>query len=102
MPYSKSKSNIKRKQQLRTRTKRLGPRIYRQRQDIETRILISKCDLRNDDLPKEGDNIQYRINILDEIDDSFESDYDKSTYESGPKLILCEYCQKEYLLPSYQ
>ena len=25
------------------------------------------------------------MNILDEIDDSFESDYDESTYEQGPK-----------------
>ena len=42
------------------------------------------------------------MKIIDEIDDSFESDYDKSTYECGPKLILCDYCQKEYLLPLYK
>ena len=26
----------------------------------------------------------------------------KSTYECGPKLILCDYCKKEYLLPAYE
>ena len=40
------------------------------------------------------------MKIIDEIDDSFESEYDKSTYEQGHKLLLCDYCQKEYLLPS--
>ena len=42
------------------------------------------------------------MKIIDEIDDSFESEYDKSTYEQGHKLLLCDYCQKEYLLPSYK
>ena len=60
------------------------PRFY----DKNTRILKSKCDLCNDELPKEADNIQYRINILDEIDDNFESDYDKSTYQQGPKFDI--------------
>jgi hypothetical protein len=48
--------------------------------------------------------IVYRTNRMkmDEIDDSFESDYDKSTYEQGPKLLLCDYCQQEHLLPSYK
>ena len=48
-----------------------------QRSDKDTRILKSHCDLCNDELPKEADNIQYRINVLDEIDNSFESEYDK-------------------------
>ena len=46
-----------------------------------------------------NDNLESRMRI---IDDSFESDYDKSTYEQGTKLLLCDYCQKEYLLPSYK
>ena len=33
-------------------------------------------------------NLQAHMKIIDEIDDSFESDYDKSTYEYGPKLSL--------------
>ena len=75
MPYSKSnlalKHKVKRQRQQKNNKR---PRFY----DKNTRILTSKCDLCNDELPKEADNIQYRINILDEIDDSFESDYDKS------------------------
>ena len=49
-----------------------------------------------------NDNLESRMRIIDEIDDSFESDYDKSTYEQGTKLLLCDYCQKEYLLSSYK
>ena len=95
MPLSNSKHSFKRKQQLRIK---IGPRIYKQRgTDKDTRILISRCDLCNDKLPKEADNIQYRINVLDEIDDSFESEYDKHE----PRLLLCSYCIKEYKIPSY-
>jgi hypothetical protein len=61
------------------------------------RIFISRCDLCNDELPKEADNIQHRINILDEIDDSYESEYDKHE----PRLLLCSSCKKEYMIPSY-
>ena len=74
-----------------TKTKRI-PRD----KDAE-RILISRCDLCNDELPKEADNIQYRINVLDEIDDSYESEYDKHE----PRLLLCSSCKKEYMIPSY-
>jgi hypothetical protein len=52
--------------------------------DKEARILISHCDLCNEQLPKEADNIQYRINILDGIDASFGSEYDKHE----PRLLL--------------
>ena len=53
---------------------------------------IIRCDLCNDILKQVDDNFEERMNILDEIDNSFESDYDKSTYECGPMLILCDYC----------
>ena len=46
------------------------------------------------------DNFEAQMQMLDEIDNSFESESDKSTYEQGPKLILCDYCQKEYLIPN--
>ena len=65
--------------------------------DKETRIVISHCDLCNDELPKEADNIQNTINVLYEIDDSFESEYDK--YE--PRLLLCSFCSTEHNIPSY-
>ena len=68
-----------------------------QGQDRDTRILKSHCDLCNDQLPKEADNIQYRINVLDEIDDSYESEYDKHE----PRLLLCSFCSNEYNIPSY-
>ena len=62
-----SKHNFKRKQQqLKIKT---GPPIYKQRSDKDTKIHKSHCDLCNEELPKEADNIQYRINVLDEIDD---------------------------------
>ena len=43
------------------------------------------------------EDIETMIDVLKEIDDSFESEYDKHE----PRLMLCDYCQKEYLIPSY-
>jgi hypothetical protein len=94
MPSSKS-SSVKRKQQPTYDKNYHLKRIYRR--DKDTRILISHCDLCNDELPKEADNIQYRINVLDEIDDSYESESDKHK----PKLLLCSLCSREYNIPSY-
>jgi uncharacterized protein with PIN domain len=75
--------------------------------DKNVRIVVNRCDLCNDPLPQitednVNDNLETRMKIIDEIDDSFESDYDKSTYEQGPKLLLCDYCKTEYLLPAYE
>ena len=86
-----SNLNLKSKQRKQRRDKR--PRFY----DKNTRILTSKCDLCNDELPKEADNIQYRITVLDEINDSFESEHDKHE----PRLLLCSFCSNEYNIPSY-
>ena len=63
----------------------------------DARILKSHCDLCKEELPREADNIQYRINVSDEIDDSYESEYDRHE----PRLLLCSYCSKEYNIPSY-
>jgi hypothetical protein len=71
--------------------------VRNQGQDRDIRILKSHCDLCKGELPKEADNIQYRINVLDEIDDSFESEYDKHE----PRLLLCSSCSKVYNIPSY-
>ena len=74
--------------------------------DKNVRVTFEKCDLCDEQLSQlednVNDNLEKRMKIIDEIDESFESDYDKSTYEQGPKLLLCDYCQKEYLLPSYK
>jgi hypothetical protein len=86
LPLSNSKHSFKRKQQLRIKI----ARHVSTNREVDTRILIGHCDLCNDELPKEADNIQYRINVLDEIDDSFESEYDKHE----PRLLLCFFCKK--------
>jgi hypothetical protein len=92
MPLSKSKVQQEEQYNKNYHLKRV---IHRDK-DAE-RILISHCDLCNDELPKEADNIQYRINVLDEIDNSFETEYDKHE----PRLLLCSSCRLEYNIPSY-
>jgi hypothetical protein len=91
-----SKHSFKRKQQVEDYDKNYHVIRY-QGQDRDTRILKSHCDLCNDVLPKEAVNVQNLINVLDEIDDSFESGYDKHE----PRLLLCSFCTKEYNIPSY-
>ena len=78
-----------------TKTKTKTKRIPRDKE--AERVLISHCDLCDDQLPKEADNIQHRINVLDEIDNSYESEYDKQE----PRLLLCSFCKREYNIPSY-
>ena len=93
MRLSNSKHSFKRKQQALNH-----PKVKRIRRDKDTeRILISRCDLCNEQLPKEADNIESRINVLDEIDNSFESEYDKHE----PRLLLCSFCSKDHNIPSY-
>ena len=69
--------------------------------DREFKPVIHRCDICDDPIPEAPANFEAQIKMLDEIDNSFESELDKSTYEQGPKLVLCDYCQKEYLIPSY-
>lgn len=104
-----SKHSFKRKQQQNQQKCSYNQNYHLKRiyfQDKNVRILVSRCDLCNEQLPETPDNhnldLEARMNIIDEIDNSFESDYDRSTYEYGPKLLLCDYCKKEYLLPSYK
>jgi hypothetical protein len=106
MQYSKH-SLIKRKhlpqQQKRTYNQNYHLQII-YHEDKKIRILVSRCDICSERLREIPDNhnLQARMSIIDEIDESFESDYDKSTYQCGPKLLLCDCCKKEYLLPSYE
>jgi hypothetical protein len=74
-------------------------RFYDNAKNIK--LLVYRCDICNDDLTQVPDNFEESMKIIDEVDDSFERECDKSTYECGPKLILCDYCKNEYLLPSY-
>jgi hypothetical protein len=105
-----SKHNFIRKEQKQKRTFSYNENYHLQRiynGDKDVKLLVYRCDICNEQLPETEDNInqnfnlETRMKIIDEIDDSFESEHDKSTYECGPKLILCDYCKKEYLLPSY-
>jgi hypothetical protein len=43
------------------------------------------------------DDIESQIDILDEINDSYMDEHDKQE----PRLLLCDYCQKEYQVPGY-
>ena len=54
----------------------------------DTKILSSRCDSCNDEITDAPQDFEYQIDVLTEIDDSFESDYDKSTYHCGPKCIM--------------
>jgi len=58
--------------------------------------VINRCDLCANPIDCHED-VELKINVLNEIDDSFESDYDKKE----PRLMICRYCQKEYLIPSF-
>ena len=66
--------------------------------DSEVRILVNRCDICNNQIPETaaGDNLEYRMDVLAEIDNSFESEHDKSE----PKLLLCNRCSDEYMISS--
>jgi hypothetical protein len=70
-------------------------------QDSMFKTAICRCDICYEEITEASDNFESRIQILDDIDNSFESELDGSTYEQGPKLILCNYCQREYIAPSW-
>jgi uncharacterized protein with PIN domain len=60
------------------------------------KAVVNRCDLCNNPI-ESNEDIELKIKMLKEIDDSFESGNDKQE----PKLLLCNDCKKEYLLPSY-
>lgn len=62
-----------------------------------TKVVINKCDICDEYLVDAPDNIELNIDVLAEIDDSYESQYDKHE----PRLLLCTYCEREYMVPSY-
>jgi hypothetical protein len=65
--------------------------------DQVTKINIYRCDLCDGLISEAPDDLQYQIDKIDEIDNSFESAYDKQE----PKLLLYNQCQKEYDIPSW-
>ena len=94
-PRTTSKHSFKRKQKQQERYNQNYHLIRYQGQNRDTRILISHCDICNKELPKEADNIQFHIKIVDEIDDSFESEYDKHE----PRLLLCSFAARSIIFP---
>ena len=58
------------------------------RADREIKILISRCDLCNNHITGAPDDLEYQINLSRDIDDN-------------PRLLLCDPCQTEYLIPSW-
>jgi hypothetical protein len=62
--------------------------------------MINRCDICNDRIDCH-DNIETQIDQLNELDNSYESEADKTTYLNGPKLLLCDYCQREYMITSF-
>jgi hypothetical protein len=70
-------------------------------QDRMFKTAIYRCDICDDEITEALDNFGARMQILDDIDNSYASELDRSKDEQGPKLILCDYCQKEYDIPSW-
>lgn len=63
----------------------------------EISIKTYTCDLCDDVIAGLPDDFESKIDIINEIDNSFESDYDKQE----PKLLLCLFCQEEFNIPSW-
>jgi hypothetical protein len=65
--------------------------------DQVTKISIYRCDLCDGLIPDAPEDLQYQMDKIDEINNSFESEFDRQE----PKLVLCNQCQKEYDIPSW-
>jgi hypothetical protein len=76
--------------------KKIKPRI--RYYDKFTKVIVNRCDICDEHLAEAPDDMQSHIDMLQELDDSYESEYDKHE----PGLLLCDYCQKEYIIPGYQ
>lgn len=74
------------------------PRVTREQshENREFKALHHKCDLCNDRLDC-NDNIENHIDMKNDINNSYESEYDRQE----PKLLLCSFCAKEYNIPSW-
>lgn len=47
------------------------------RADREIKLLVSRCDICNNRITEASDDLESQIDMLNEIDDSYESEYDK-------------------------
>jgi uncharacterized protein with PIN domain len=57
------------------------------RADKEIRILINRCDICNNRIPRAPDDLESQIEMLQNTDNI-------------PRLILCDSCQTEYRIPT--
>jgi len=64
--------------------------------DKDYKIILNRCDICDERLQCR-DNIESHIDMLNEINDSYIDEYDKKE----PRLLLCGYCQKEYMIQAY-
>ncbi len=87
-----------------TRSKRKpepkGQRVEKRHYQYQDRLFKAehhKCDLCNDYLPTCKDDIESYIDMKNDINNSYESDYDRQE----PKLLLYAFCTKEYNIPSW-
>jgi hypothetical protein len=64
--------------------------------DRDFKIVCNKCDICDGRISC-SDNVESEIDMLDEIDNSYESEYDKHE----PRLLLCDSCKKEFQIPGY-
>jgi hypothetical protein len=58
---------------------------------------IYRCDLCDGLIPDAPEDLQYQMDKIDEVNNSFESELDRQE----PKLLICNQCQKEYDIPSW-
>ncbi len=65
------------------------------RRDIS--IKSYNCDLCDDAIEGLPNDFQNRIEVMKEIDDSYESEQDKQE----PRLLLCGFCKRQYNIPSW-
>ncbi len=63
----------------------------------EIRIKVYNCDLCDDLITGLPNDLESRIDSMNEINDSFESEYDRQE----PRLMLCASCKNEYNIPSW-
>ena len=63
-------------------------KVKQAREDREISILVSRCDICSNSIPGAPDDLESQIDMLKEVDEN-------------PRLMLCDRCQTEYLIPSW-
>jgi uncharacterized protein with PIN domain len=58
------------------------------RADREIKLLVNRCDICNNRITGAQDDLESQIDILKETSDI-------------PRLVLCDSCRSEYLIPSW-